>query len=236
MKEFLLKKKWIGLWAIILVAVLFASYWAGVVSNAYKEAEPVILSEAGYFLPVSVKNGQIVFPKNTIIERTYGMGKNPYKVVLNTEVDDLNVSDLTTGVYFTRNKIYSYDAAKGETKIQSMEKIPDVDISRQDMNDFVETIGKYLNLGLFLIIFAFLSVYMSLIALFGSIVMQWLFKKLYGADFALTLRVNILTSVALFLLSVFLDVYFGLIITFLIMIACNYLANIWLANNKAELS
>jgi hypothetical protein len=233
MENFLLRQKWVGFLTVITVSVLFAFYMAGKASDAYLDIEPSIAREAGYFLPITFEKGQIVSPRNTIIERTYGTPQNPYKVVLDTEVDDLNVAELSTGIYFTRNKVYSYDATKGETKIQSMEKFPDAKLTRQDLTDFMEKIGKYLNPTLFFVIFTFVAVYIGLMALFGTVIMHWLFKKLYNADFALTLRVNVLAFVALFVISAFLNVYFGLIVTLLIMIACNYLANIMLENKKA---
>jgi len=236
MKDFLLKKKWIGLFSIIIVSLLFAFNRANVVSDAYNDAEPVIANEAGHFFPVGFEGGQIVYPKNTVIERTYGLSENPYKVVLNTEVDDLNISELSSGIYFTRNKIYYVDLAKGETKIQSMEKFPDVEITRDDLNEFLEDIGEYLKPALFLIVFVFISFYIAMIALFGTIAMNWFFKKTYNADFALTLRVNILVSVALFLLGVYLEFSLGLISTLLIMAAGNYLANILLENKTPKMS
>lgn len=228
MEKFILRQKWLGLLAIIFVSLFFALDWSGQVSKAYIEAEPIISQEAGYFLPIRFFNGEIVSPQNTLIERTYGSAPNSYKVVLNTEVEDLNISELTSGIYLTRNKVYSYDAKKGEVKIQSLAKVPDMEISKSDVDDLMLQFGIYLKPLLGLIFFAVLAIYMGIAILIYTLIMHWLFKKVYNADFALTLRVNTLTYVAMFIISVLLDTNFGIIITILIMLAFNYLANILL--------
>jgi TonB-linked SusC/RagA family outer membrane protein len=109
--------------------------------------------------------------------------------------------------------------ADGDTNSATLAKQRSFSYTWDNIINYNTTIAKDHNIGL--------------MALFGTVIMHWLFKKLYNADFALTLRVNVLAFVALFVISVFLNVYFGLIVTLLIMIACNYLANIMLENKKA---
>ena len=236
MKEFLLNKKWVGLLSVLIISVLFAVYQTNMVAKVYNEAEPVIAGEAGHFLPVAFQKGEIVFPQNTVIERTYGSAQNPYKIVLNTEVENLDISNLATGVYFTRNKIYYADTSKGETKIQSLEKFPDMEITRKDFNDMLEHVGNWLQPVLFLTVFVFAALYMSLIALFGTMIMHWFFKKTYNTAFALTLRVNLLTAAVLFLIGIVVDVNFGFFVTLLIMGACNYLVNIKSEDKSQKMS
>ena len=225
MEKFILKQKWLGFLVVLFVSLGFALHWAGQVSSAYAEAEPVIAQETGYFLPIKFAGGKIVAPQDTLIERTYGTATNPYKVVLNTKVEDLNIADLTSGVYITRNKVYSYDASKGETKIQSLEKMPDAEITHQDAIDFMAKFGVYLKPVLGLIIAVSLMLYFGIVSLFYAVLLHWLFKKLYNADFALTLRVNVLALVVLFILSSVSSLKFGFIVTLLLLGACNILLN-----------
>lgn len=232
MEKFILKQKWLGLLVVIFVSLGLALHLSGQVSTAYIEAEPIIKQEAGYFLPIRFFGGEIVSPQNVLIERTYGTPTNPYKVVLNTEVEDLNIAELTSGIYVTRNKIYSYDAEKGEIKIQSLAKIPDSEITQADLQTFMAKFGTYLKPALSLIIAVSLMIYFGIVSLFYSLLLHWPFKKLYNADFALTLRVNTLACVALFTLSTILDLNLGIIVTLLLLSACNYLANILLNEDK----
>ena len=232
MEKFILRQKWLGFFAILFVSLGFALHWSGQISSAYVESEPIIVQEAEYFLPVRFIGGEIVSPHNTLIERTYGPENDQYKIVLNTEVEDLNIANLTSGIYVTRNKIYSYDAKKGETKIQSLAKIPDTEITKNNLQEFMGKFGVYLRPTLSLIFTVSLMLYFGLVSLVYTILMHWLFKKLYNADFTLTLRVNILACVALFVLSSVIDLNLGFIITIILLGACNYLANILLNEGK----
>ena len=127
---------------------------------------------------------------------------------------------------------YSYDAKKGEVKIQSLAKMPDTELTQADVKEFMTKLGKYLNPASMLIIFAFLALYIGSTVLVYTILMHWLFKKAYNADFALTLRVNTLSYLTLFCISMLTNINFGIIVTILILLACNYLANILLDNKK----
>ena len=228
MEKFILRQKWLGFCAVILVSLIAAVYTASSVSKAYQSVEPYIYKEMGYFLPITFKNGEIVSPRNTVIERSYGPQNNAYKVVLNTRVDDLNIADLKSGIYVTRNKFYSYDAGKGEVKIQSLKQMPDMELTASEVKAFLTQMGGYLKPFLALFMFALLAIYIGVAVLVYTIILHCIFKKAYGADFALTLRVNTLAYLVLLCISLLADINFGIIVTFLVMMACNYLANILL--------
>ena len=228
MEKIILRQKWLGVMAVILVSLFIAIHTANSLNKAYVAIEPTISNEIGYFLPITIKNGEIVSPRNALIERKYGSAQNQYKVVLNTEVNDLNISNLSTGIYVTRNKFYSYDSSKGEVKIQSLAKIPDMELTTTKVKDFLSMFGGYLKPVTIFIIFVCLAIYVGIVALIYSLIMHWLFKRLYKADFALTLRVNTLAYLALLCVTTIIGTDFGIIITLLVMLACNYLANILL--------
>ena len=222
MEKIILRQKWLGFMAVILISLILAVYTSNSLNTAYEAVEPTISQEIGYFLPVTIKNGEIVSPRNALIERSYGPAQNQYKVVLNTEVEDLNISDLSSGIYVTRNK--------GEVKIQSLAKMPDMELTTTKVKDFLSMFGEYLKPVTMFIIFVFLAIYIGLAVLAYSIVMHWLFKRLYNADFALTLRVNTLTYLVLLCISTVLGMNVGIIVTLLVMLAGNYLANILLTS------
>lgn len=230
MEKIILRQKWLGFAAVILISLILAVYTSNSLNTAYEAAEPTVSQEIGYFLPVTIKNGEIVSPRNALIERSYGPAQNQYKVVLNTEIEDLNISDLSSGIYVTRNKFYSYDSNKGEVKIQSLAKVPDVELTTTKVKDFLSMFGEYLKPVTMFIIFVSLAIYIGLAVLAYSVIMHWLFKRLYNADFALTLRVNTLTYLALLCISTVLGMNVGIIVTLLVMLAGNYLANILLEN------
>lgn len=232
MEKMLLRQKWLGVIVVFVVSLLFSVYSAGRITDAYVQIEPQISKEMNYFLPVTFAGGQIVSPQDAIIERTYGTPENPYTVMLNTKVDELNISDLSGGLYFTRSKVYSYDSSKGEIKIQSLDKVPDVTITAQDVGGFLEQFGGYLKPTLSLIFTVVFASFIGIATLFYTIITHWLFKRLYHADFALTLRVNTLAYSAMFALSFLVDINFGFIVTLLLILACNYLANIILEEKQ----
>ena len=224
MEKFILRQKWLGFCAVIFVSLLMALYLAKSATNAFETASPYIAKEVEYFLPITIENGEIISPKNTVIERNY----EGYKVVLNTEVEDLNISDLQTGIYVTKNKFYSYDAKKGEVKIQSLQKVPNTVLTPADFKTLLNKNDDYIKPVLLFVFFFLISFFIGISSLFYAIILHWLFKRLYGADFALTLRVSTLAYLALFCVSTVLDISTGFIVTLLVMMACNYLANILL--------
>ena len=60
MKDFLLNKKWVGFFALLIYALIVAVF----VSKSSKEAVlrygPTVAAEIEYFLPITVENGEIV--------------------------------------------------------------------------------------------------------------------------------------------------------------------------------
>ena len=225
MEKFILRQKWLGFCAVILVSLIASIFAADSLNRNYQSVEPYIYKEMGYFLPITFKNGEIVSPRNTVIERSYGPQNNAYKVVLDTRVDDLNIADLQSGIYLTRNKFYTN---KGEVKIQSIKQMPDMELTAPKVKEFLTQMGRYLKPAAGLFIFAMLVFYIGLSALFYTVIMHWIFKKSYGADFSLTLRVNTLAYLILLCIGLLTSTNFGFIVTLLVMMACNYLANILL--------
>ncbi len=238
MENFILRQKWIGFMAAIIISLFVAVTTSNSLKEAYTTFAPTIAQEIDNFLPITIKNGEIVAPKDALIERSFGStygnaGQGgQYKIVLNTQVSDLNIANLSSGIYVTRNKVYSYDAKKGEVKIQSLAQMPDAEITRDDVKEFVLSIEKYLKPTLVLVFFVLISLYIGSAVFVYTILMHWLFKKSYNADFALTLRVNTLSYLTLFCISALTGINFGIIVTILILLACNYLANILLDNKK----
>ncbi len=232
MEKFLLRQKWIGFMAVVLFSLFVAVRTSSLLNEAYITFAPTVSQEVDHFLPVTFKNGEIVFPRDALIERSIGTGNQQFKIVLDTRVKDLNISNLTTGIYVTRDKFYSYDARKGEVKIQSLEKMPDMELTSADVKTFLTQFGSYVKpVSMFAVLVSFL-IYIGIVVLIYTVIMHWLFKRLYGADFALTLRTNTLAYLILFGISLSSGITFGIIVTILIMLASNYLANILLGNKK----
>lgn len=228
MEQIILRQKWLGFMAAVLLSLFLAVRTASQLSDVYVAIEPSIGHEAEYFLPITIENGKIVSPRDAFIERVYGK----YRLVLNTKVDDLDVSNLSSGIYVTRNKLYSYDDTKGEVKIQSLEKIPNASLTIGDVKEFLSKVGGYIKPVTIISVFFGLLIWIGIAVSLYTLVTHWLFKRLYKADYALTLRVNTLIYLVLSLFEFVAGAHLGIIVTLLIMLAGNYVANLLLKTEE----
>ena len=224
MKDFLLNKKWVGFFALLIYALIVAVF----VSKSSKEAVlrygPTVAAEIEYFLPITIENGEIVEPQDTIISKTYGEGWQSANVVLNTRVDELEPSSLQgQGLYLSRKYMYTVSGTKIE--IHSLKDLPNATFDKEVLDSALAYVEK--NVGRYIFPFMFFSVLIGgmLGALLYTVVMHWLMAIVFKVSFAHTLRINTLSYVGLSLIILFTSINLGILLTLLIMLVINFAVN-----------
>lgn len=221
MKKLLLNTKGIGALAVILFALVVSYYSANWASAFIKQVMPTAVTEISDFLPITIENGEIVYPQNAYIRKTYGTQNTAYNVVLNTQVDSLNTDDIKEqGLYISRKYIYAVSTQK--TEIRDFEQMPNMTFDRQLLEAGADWMVNKSGIYVFLTLFVSVALFMGLASLIYAALVQLLIGKMLSVDFARTLRVTTLGYVALAIIS--LAVFsIGIIVKFVLLLAANYL-------------
>ncbi len=224
MKDFLLKKKWVGFFAILIYSLIVSAYVSGTTKEAIVRYGPTVAAEIEYFLPITIENGEIVEPKDTIISKTYGEGWQSANVVLDTRVDQFEPSSLQgQGFYVSRQ--YIYTVTNNEIKIKSLKDMPNATIDKE----VLDSVLTYLEKNASRYIFPFLFFSFLIGALIGillyTVVMHWLMAIVFKVNFGHTLRINTLSYVVLSLLILFTTLNLGILMTFVLMLGINFAVN-----------
>ena len=222
MKEFITKNKWMGFVAVLAYAVFMAVYATQAVVPVAKEYIPVVAKEVDQFLPITIENGEITEPIDTVISKTYGSNGQEAKVVLDTRVDEFETSELeATGLYISKKYIYGVSPQKTEIRSFEKMKLPKVVINSENLKTFTEiaekSLGKYVFGGVF--VFLFLAAVIS-IPLY-TVCMHWIIAIWFKTPFTQTLFINSLTYVVLALLGFFSPINLGVLVSFVAYIAVN---------------
>ena len=230
MKDFILKSKWLGFVALLAYALISASMVSKYGNAIVKQYTPVVVHEAEQFLPITLQNGEIIAPKNTIISQSYGDENQTINVVLNTRVDEIPVTDLSdTGLYVSKKFVYAVSPQK--TEIRSLKELPDgtldVEVLNAGAEAFVKSTQKYL-----FPLYAVVALLLSMLAvLIYTVLMHWLMAILYQVKFGYTLRVNTIIYVVISIAEIFGSFNFGILLMFGIMLVANMILN---TANKTE--
>lgn len=220
MKKFLLDTKWIGALSIFIVSFVFAYLASGYAVKAIKAVSPTVVTEASQFLPITIENGAISEPKDTVISKNYGNEAAPLMVVLDTRVDEFSSDDIKNqGMYISRKFIYGVSAQK--TEIRSFDSVPNMTIDRQLLiqgADWLETkSGGYI----FAAILLSLIIYIGCAVLIYAAIIHLLVGKAMKVSFGRSLRVTTLGYLVLFILATTV-VSIGIIVTFVLLAVINY--------------
>lgn len=220
MKKFLLDTKWIGALSIFIVSFVFAYLASGYAVKAIKAVSPTVVTEASQFLPITIENGAISEPKDTVISKNYGNEAAPLMVVLDTRVDEFSSDDIKNqGMYISRKFIYGVSTQK--TEIRSFDSVPNMTIDRQLLiqgADWLETkSGGYI----FAAILLSLIIYIGCAVLIYAAIIHLLVGKAMKVSFGRSLRVTTLGYLVLFILATTV-VSIGIIVTFVLLAVINY--------------
>ena len=71
MKSFLIEKKWIGVGLTVLFSLIVAWVTMSKTVEFVQVITPTISEEAKAFLPITIENGSITEPQNTVIVKEY---------------------------------------------------------------------------------------------------------------------------------------------------------------------
>lgn len=231
MKEILLNKKWVGAAVLLLYVLAVSAFFTNFGVKFVKQAAPMVERELVDFLPITIADGEIIEPKDTVITKTFGQGNDENKVVLDTRVDEFETSELKNkGLYVSRKYIYLVSNLK--TEIRDMKEFPNMVIDEEVLHDvadlLTEKAGKYIFLGVFIMFWIFAAAAIGLYTL----AMHWALAGLFHNPFAQTLRINTFAYIAVSVLTMIAGFNIGIIATFVILGAVNYAVNKWLQEEK----
>jgi len=139
--------KGIGAFWIFILALIVAFSSAYSAKKLLPIGIPYFQEFADTFFPISIRNGRVVYPENTIISKIYHVDGRPLVLTLNTTKDFLDEGDHTTGLYLTRSYLYSVT----DDKIQRQKLKTDVDLVRQDYTPLLNNLIKYIVRGIFIV-------------------------------------------------------------------------------------
>lgn len=222
MKEFLAKNKWMGFVAVLAYALITAIYAAQIIVPTVKEYLPVVAQEADQFLPITIENGEITSPVDTVISKTYGSGANEAIVVLDTRVDEFETSALEKpGLYISKK--YMYGVTPQKTEIRSFEsmQVSHMVIDSEGIKTVTDYITKNIGKYLFGVVFIVLLLFSCVAILLYTILMHWIVAIWFKQPFSQTLFINSLTYVLISVLGIFTTFDLSTIVRFVAFIAVN---------------
>lgn len=220
MKEFLLNKKYVGLFVALIYVLILSVRSTNFTIEALHEVAPIVSQEADYFLPITLKNGEIVEPQNKIISRSYGANNRVFNVVLNTQLDEFPSTYLEyEGIYLSRKYLYAVSAQK--TEVRKLDDMPDFYVDSERFKAGVQLLEEKADKFLFFGMLAMAIIFVSIAVLFYTLVIHWLMSLIYQAKFSQTLRINTLAYVAIGVMELILPFNLGIITTILLLAVIN---------------
>lgn len=220
MKDFLLKTKFLGAALVLVYALLIAGLAAPKVSALVKASVPTVSQEVKYFLPITIENGEVVSPKDTVLEREFISNGQNVRVVLDTRVDELDATSLS-GTGFFVSKKYLYAVSPQKTEIRNLAQLPNMVINDEMVDLFADQVIQKAGKWMFISIFSGLLIFTSLSILLYTLLLAWPMSAWLKIPFSTTLRINTLVYILLALVSYVLKFNFGFIVSLILMIACH---------------
>ena len=231
MKNFLLEKKFIGVLAVLIFVISASAYISGFITQTVRTYSPTVAQEMKYFLSITIQNGEIVSPKNTVLKRSYGTVGDQFNVVLDTRVDEFKGSELQNqGVYISRK--YIYGVQKLKTEIRSLSEFGDAVINDELLDAGVNYLNENIDKISFCALFVVITIVSIVVILLATLLLHWLMAMLFKVPFSRTLRLNTLTFVVIYSLKLFSPLHFSMMLMFLIMVAVNLAVNTTLKDQE----
>ena len=124
--DYIIKGKGIGSLWLLLLGTLLAFLSAYDIHKTVPSVVPHIQQFADEFLPIEIKNGQVVTPQDTIITHTYDFNNIPLTFTLDTTKEVLE-EGAKPGVYLTKS--YLYSISEDEVRRQNL---ADIKLEKKD--------------------------------------------------------------------------------------------------------
>lgn len=213
--------------AFAFIAALYFSIWSKVILS---DSIPHMQQIADEVLPITVENGKVVIPENTIKEIDLLGSENdvPFPFVIDTTRDTIETQNLTPGLYLSRSYFYSVSGNKTETyKLKNNFSLP-----RKDYTPLFQSSIKWLvvfmaiaGTGGFFLLFFILTLFYAFCANLAALIDK---KKL---SFEVRMRLSTVIFITVYLFSTILGraglnlnmAAFFLIVVILQVIAVKYL-------------
>ena len=206
MKDFLLKTKFLGVALVLIYALVLASLATPTINNLIRTSVPQAAQEIKYFLPITIENGVIVSPENTVLEREFDANGQKVRIVLDTRVDEFAATNLTeTGIFISKKYLYAISPQK--TEIRSLSQMPNMIIDDEVVDQFADQLG--------------LLIFVSVAILLYTLLLAWPMAAWAKVSFAQTLRVTTVAYVLLAAVSYVLSFNFSIIATLVILAVSN---------------
>ncbi len=205
--EFLLTKKWIGALVFVIFCAGYSLYMSTAVNKVVTDFMPVVKASAVDFLPITIEDGMIVKPENTLIEKTYGDEGEQLKVVLDTRTEEFEPANLTeSGIYISRSAVYSVNSAKNEMRINSLRDVPNMVIDEDVLNTVISTAEQYIYPTVFGILVSFFMIWGLIVMGIYSLVLHWIMSAAYKAPYRQTLRLTVYSYVVFSFIGMFVKI------------------------------
>ena len=220
----LLTKKWLGFVFVATYALCVASLIALGAKPFLEEYTPTVLAETNQFLPITIENGEITYPVDTVITKTYQFDKDEtMQLVLDTRIDEFPIDSLKQdGIFISKKCIYM--PTPDETKRRCFNQIKEpITFTQEKIEKAAEFLEKYLGSLVFLFIFfGILAVFYIAIALYTCL-MHWIIVGFFkGTPFSQTLFINTLVYMLIQLLEFHEWFSFNSASIFVLMLATNF--------------
>jgi len=224
MKNFLIERKWVGFGLVVLFSLLIAWVTTTKTSLFLRTITPYVAQEAQSFLPVTIENGTIVEPKDTVISKEYVLRGKNISVVLNTEADELNTDEIkNSGIYFSRKFMYMVTPQK--TEIRDLNEFENMTLDQESLDETAKWLEAKSESYLFVSIFIMLLSFFGLAILFYAALTQLLLGKVVNTDFYRTVRITTLAYLILTTIELFSGMPINILIKFVIIVIINYYIN-----------
>ena len=169
---------------------------------------PAAQEAANAILPIKVENGEIVEPLNVVKKHTITFGENEdaehLDITLDTTAYDLDLSDLSEGVYITRTSVYA--VRDNETKVYKIEGT--YELPQGDYSEFISSTLNWTILAVGVVIFLGLSLLLFIAAIFYatcSYLVSMIMRKKYSYD--LRMRLTVLAFITTYVVFIPLNIF-----------------------------
>ena len=224
MKNYL-AKKWLGPIILLVYTLLISLYISAQLTPHLKEVFPVIAREAGNFLPITIQNGEIIQPTDTVISKDYTTDGKTIHVVLDTRTDMLNINELPgEGMYLSKKCFYM--VSREESKVRCFDPnqtLEPIEITDEMVQNIVSIADEYIGTFMTSVLFIFLAIGFYIIILFYTVIMHWIVALFYKTTFWQTLFVNTQVYLLLNLLETLASTDINFFIHLILFISINIL-------------
>ena len=223
MKSFL-DKKWIGPIIVLLYALVCSLFFTYNYTPNLKEFIIKANKEIQNFLPITVHNGEITEPKDTIITKTFSDKNESFTITLNTKSDTLDILTLPDGIYISKKCVYTIVGTKKEVQcfVPSYPPEPTV-ITSESIQKITSNINTFINFFLAGTIIIIAYIIMYIIILFYTALIHWIIALFYKTHFSQTLFINTLICALLTLFETTKLLKFNFFITITLCIVINFI-------------